>query len=78
MLRLPRFGVHSPETLDEVVAALAVFLAGLSVPSISTIHPAHVIEDPAIMFVFGGTLAMAACLLTITLRTTPRAQPDLR
>ncbi len=46
-----------------LVAAGAMFLAGLSLPFISTVHPAHVIEDPAVMFAFGGTLATLACLL---------------
>ncbi|MFW2381413.1 MAG: hypothetical protein ACN4GZ_06595 [Acidimicrobiales bacterium] len=46
-----------------LAAAGAMFLAGLSIPFVSTVHPAHVIDDPAIMFVFGGTLATLACVL---------------
>lgn len=47
----------------EVAAAVAIFLAAMSLPSISTLHPAQVIEDPAVMYVFGGTLTTMACLL---------------
>ncbi|NNE96757.1 MAG: hypothetical protein HKN24_12090 [Acidimicrobiales bacterium] len=46
-----------------VVSTVAMFLAGLSVPFISTVHPEHVIDDPAVMFAFGGVLATVACLL---------------
>ena len=52
-----------------VAAIVAVFLAGLSVPFASTIHPADVIEDPALMFAFGGLLTTAACLVAYD-RTT--------
>ncbi len=44
---------------DAAVASL--FLIGLNVPFISTIDPAEVIEDPALMFVFGGLLSLSAC-----------------
>lgn len=46
-----------------VAASIAVFLGALSLPFISTLHPARVIEDPAIMFAFGGALAAMACLI---------------
>lgn len=48
-----------------IAACLAIFLAGLSMPSIATVHPAHVIEDPAMMFAFGGALASLACVIAI-------------
>jgi len=62
-----------------VVAALATFLAAASLPFISTIHPHEVIEDPAVMFAFGGSLTTLACLLATNankahrLTTPPRA-----
>ena len=44
-----------------VVSAIATVLASASLPFISTLHPAHVIEDAAVMFVFGGALTIVAC-----------------
>ncbi|MGI9602697.1 MAG: hypothetical protein ACR2QE_12480 [Acidimicrobiales bacterium] len=44
-------------------AAGATFVAGLSIPFISTLHPAEVIEDPAVMLSFGGALAALGCVL---------------
>ncbi len=45
-------------------AMAATFLAALNVPFLSTVHPEHVIEDPAMMFAFGGGLVALTCLLT--------------
>jgi uncharacterized membrane protein YphA (DoxX/SURF4 family) len=44
-------------------AAAATFVAGLNLAFVSTLHPAEVIEDPAVMFAFGGALTALACLL---------------
>lgn len=44
-------------------AAAAAFVAGLNLAFISTVHPGQVIDDPAVMFSFGGALAALACLL---------------
>lgn len=45
-------------------AMAATFLAALNVPFLSTLHPEHVIEDPAMMFAFGGGLVALTCLLS--------------
>ena len=45
----------------QAMAGAGVFLALLSVPFIRTIHPAEVIDDPAIMLVTGGLLAAMCC-----------------
>jgi hypothetical protein len=42
----------------------AVAAAAVSVPSISTLHPAHVIDDPAVMIAFLGALSAVALELT--------------
>lgn len=42
----------------------AVALAAISVPFIGTLHPAHVIRDPAVMMAFLGALAAIAIELT--------------
>lgn len=55
-----------PVELLETAALVSLFLAGLSLPYVSTLHPAHVIEDPAMMFVFGGLLAALGCLSAST------------
>jgi thiosulfate dehydrogenase [quinone] large subunit len=47
-------------------AVVAMFVAGLNLAFVSTIHPADVIEDPAVMFSFGGALTALACLLAAT------------
>ena len=47
----------------QIAAAVGAFAAGLNVPFISTLHPAEVIEDPAVMFAFTGALAALTCLL---------------
>ena len=44
-----------------LAAGVATFVASASLPLISTVDPAHVIEDPAMMFVFGGALTIVAC-----------------
>lgn len=59
-----------------VAAGVAAFAVGVNIPFISTLHPAHVIEDPAIMFAFGGALATLTCLLAAsnhTAHASPRA-----
>lgn len=44
------------------VAAVAAATAGvLSLPFVSTLHPAHVIDDPAVMFALGGALTVVGC-----------------
>ncbi len=45
------------------VAAVSAFFAALNLPLIRTVHPAHVIEDPAMMFSFGALLAAMGCLV---------------
>jgi hypothetical protein len=58
------------------VAATAIFLAAASLPFVSTVHPHDVIEDPAVMFAFGGSLAAAACwLASHTTRTQSPPTP---
>lgn len=63
-----------------LAAMTAAFFAALSVPFISTLDPAHVIEDPGMMFAFGGALAAVACLVAVDSPSTrgPRrpATPD--
>ncbi len=44
--------------------AVAVAVAAISAPFIETLHPAHVIDDPAIMLAFLGGLAAVAIELT--------------
>lgn len=46
-----------------VIAAGALFVGLISLPSVSTIHPAEVIEDPGAMVAFVCALAVVACLL---------------
>ncbi|NNE96621.1 MAG: hypothetical protein HKN24_11390 [Acidimicrobiales bacterium] len=46
-----------------IAAAVGAFVVGLNIPFISTLHPAEVIEDPAVMFSFAGALAALTCLL---------------
>ena len=44
------------------IVAIAIYaLAMMSIPSITTLHPARVIIDPAIMFVVLGLAAIVAC-----------------
>lgn len=52
-----------------VGAMVATFVAGLSLPSIATLHPAEVIDDPAAMFAFLGVLVTMACLLLLNDKT---------
>jgi hypothetical protein len=47
-----------------IATAVAVALAAISVPAISTIHPADVIDDPAIMVGMLGAMTALACHLT--------------
>ena len=47
----------------ETAAVSAAVLAAVSLPFITTLHPAEVIEDPAVMFAFGGSLSAVAALL---------------
>ncbi len=60
-------------------ALAALFLAGLNLLFIETLHPAEVIEDPAMMFVFGGLLTTVACWLgyhTMAVQqTAPASKP---
>ncbi len=42
-------------------AAVSWFLLTLNLTSISTVHPAEVIDDPAVMLVFGAALAVIGC-----------------
>ena len=59
-----------------VAAGSAAVLGVISLPFISTLHPARVIWDPAIMFAFGGALTALACMLVINSVTTPRNGPQ--
>ncbi len=54
-----------------LAAGVAAFAVGVNIPFISTLHPAHVIEDPAVMFTFGGALAALTCLLATGDNTAP-------
>ena len=47
-----------------LVAGLAAGVAAISVPFISTLHPAEVIDDPAIVLVMFGSLTALAAQLT--------------
>lgn len=47
-----------------LATAVAVALAVISAPFITTLHPAQVIDDPAIMIVLLGGLTALACELT--------------
>lgn len=44
-----------------VIAVMGYILAAMSLPLIRTLHPARVIEDPAIMMVLMGLLAVVGC-----------------
>lgn len=57
-----------------IAAAVGAFVVGVNVPFISTLHPAEVIEDPAVMFSFAGALAALTCLLAATPDTTTHRQ----
>ncbi len=52
-----------------LAAATGVFFAALCLPLVSTLHPKLVIEDPAMMFTFGGLLTAFVCLVAITSST---------
>ena len=54
-----------------ISAAVGAFVAGLNTPFISTLHPAEVIEDPAIMLAFAGALTALTCLLAAGADTAP-------
>lgn len=45
------------------VAAGGLVVSLISIPSVSTIHPADVIEDPGAIVVFVGALTVVACVL---------------
>lgn len=53
----------APARALKVSAAAGAFAVGLNLPFVSTLHPHHVIEDPAVMFCLGGSLAVLTCLL---------------
>ena len=74
--------VDRRRTLRSLSAASfgGITLAVLSLPFITTLHPAEVIEDPAIMLVTGGSLTVTACQLArrrlIDRIRTARPVPD--
>lgn len=60
----------------QLVAAIAAALVGFNLPFISTLHPAAVIDDPAIMLVFGGVLTALGCVLVArTVELAPTEAP---
>jgi thiosulfate dehydrogenase [quinone] large subunit len=66
---------QSPSSALRATAAAATLVAGLNLAFVSTLHPADVIEDPAVMFSFGGALTALACLLAAD---SPQRQPVRR
>ena len=56
-------GRTAPRTpgLLRMTAIVAATLAVISLPFVTTLHPAEVIDDPAIMLAMGGILAMLGC-----------------
>ena len=56
-------GRTAPRTpaLLTTTAIVAATLGVISMPYVTTLHPAEVIDDPAIMLVLGGILAMVGC-----------------
>ncbi len=60
----------------QLVAAIAAALVGFNLPFISTVHPAAVIDDPAIMLVLGGALTALGCVLASrTIELAPTEAP---
>ncbi len=57
----------------QIAGGIAGILAGASLPFVSTLHPAEVIDDPAMMFVFGGALSALGCLLVGRFETTTQS-----
>lgn len=57
---------------------LAVVLMALSLPCIATLHPAHVIDDPAIVLVLLSGLTVLAVGLTRAHRADPLPPPTLQ
>ncbi len=47
------------------VAASGLAVAGFNLPFIATLHPAEVIDDPAIMFCTLGALTCLACVIAV-------------
>ena len=56
---------HRRETAIVTAAAVALTLAVVSLPDVATLAPAAVVDDPAVMFVLGGTLGAMGCGLVL-------------
>lgn len=73
--RRPTFAMKRKLGLAAVAAAV---LALISVPFISTIQPALVIEDPAIMYVTAGVLTVLACVRASSSISATRRENRIR
>ena len=60
-----RWSRRRTEATLPAVAATGVAVAGFNLPFIRTLHPAEVIDDPAIMFITLGALTALACVLAV-------------
>jgi thiosulfate dehydrogenase [quinone] large subunit len=61
---IERRGADSDGSLLSAVQVVAATVAAISVPYITTIQPAEVIHDPAVMFSFLGVLTVFVCELS--------------
>ena len=65
---------RTPAGTLRAAAAGALFVTGSSVPFISTLHPADVVEDPAVMLSLTGALGALGCVLAAGSRSAPPGQ----
>ncbi len=62
---IERWSARRTRAVLPTVAASGLAVAGFNVPFIRTLHPAEVIDDPAIMFATLGALTSLACVIAV-------------
>jgi len=62
---IDRWSARQTQAMLPAIAASGLAVAGFNVPFIRTMHPANVIDDPAIMFATLGILTCLACVIAI-------------
>ncbi len=73
-----RRATDSDGNVLSAVQVVSATIAGISVPYITTIQPAEVIHDPAVMFTFLGVLTVVVCELSRRRTAAPRSEGSAR
>ncbi len=66
---IDRWSARQTQAVLPAVAASGLAVAGFNAPFIRTLHPANVIDDPAIMFATLGALTCLACVIAVSAAT---------